>query len=117
MSKKNQPLKPSSKGSAEKPNFEKAKAVKSQEKKPVGIQYHRILVKCTNGKSFYTYSTIGRKDKEVEISAYSDPFSHEAWNKGRKKTLAKGSAFAAKFGNFSLSRKTSKDSLTEAVSE
>ena len=77
---------------------------KTTKKGPKEISYHRILVKCTNGKSFYTYSTIGKANEEVSISAYTDPFVHEVWNKDKKRVISKDNPFTKRFGSLTAKK-------------
>lgn len=71
--------------------------VDKKKRRKVGM--FRILVKCTNGKSFYTWSTCGDSGKEAVISLYSDPFIHEAWNKDRTKRVIRNDSFSNRYGS------------------
>jgi hypothetical protein len=70
------------------------------------IQLHRVLVKCTNGKSFYTFSTAGSAKQEVAISCYSDPFVHEAWNKDKVRKISADNPFQKRFGAMDFGKKS-----------
>ena len=77
------------------------KVVKStiaDKKKRRNVAMHKVLVKCTNGQSFYTWSTCGNDNKEVTIALYSDPFIHEAWNKDRTKRVIQNNSFDNRYG-------------------
>jgi ribosomal protein L31 len=103
MSQKEQKVKKQSTSS--KPVATKAQPKHVKDSKPTTIKYHRIEVKCTNGKSFYTYSTIGKENETVVISAYADPFVHEVWNKDKKRTIRTDSPFTKRFGTLSFAKK------------
>ena len=86
-------------GKPQLPGDKKAVVGKVDKKKLRKVAMHKILVKCTNGKSFYTWSTCGNDNKEVAISLYSDPFIHEAWNKDRTKRVIQNNSFSNRYGD------------------
>ncbi len=70
--------------------------------------YHEITVKLTNGETFKTRSTYGKKGDTLQLDV--DTKTHPAWTGGgafineREGKVAK---FNAKFGSFSTKKKTS----------
>jgi hypothetical protein len=75
------------------------KTTSADKKKLRKVPMYKILVKCTNGESFYTWSTCGNENKEVSISLYSDPLIHEAWNKDKVKRVIQNNSFNNRYGN------------------
>lgn len=76
-------------------------------KKDIHPDYHEITVKMTNGKTFKTRSTYGKKDDVLQLDV--DPFTHPAWTGTGNvlNTKAGGVAkFNKKFGNFSFGQKS-----------
>ena len=69
------------------------------------IKLHKVFVKCTNGKSFYTFSTAGNAKTEVVISCYSDPFVHEVWNKDKVRKISDNNPFQKRFGSMNFGKK------------
>ena len=94
-------------------------ATKSEKQKARDkIKLHRVLVKCTNGKSFYTFSTAGSAKTEVAISCYSDPFVHEVWNKDKVRKISDNNPFQKRFGTMDFGKKAvAKEEVAEVVEE
>ena len=66
--------------------------------------YHEIEVKLTDGKTFKTRSTYGKKGDTLALDI--DPKTHPAWTGGGamlNKKDGKVAKFNKKFGNFGLS--------------
>ena len=69
-------------------------------KKKIHPDYHEIDVVMTDGTTFKTKSTWGKKSDTLKLEI--DPKSHSAWTGGKQKILDKGriSKFNKKFQNF-----------------
>ena len=69
-------------------------------KKKIHPDYHEINVLMTDGSTFKTRSTWGKKEETLKLEI--DPKSHSAWTGGKQKILDKGrvSKFNKKFQNF-----------------
>ena len=69
-------------------------------KKKIHPDYHEINVSMTDGSTFKTRSTWGKKEETLKLEI--DPKSHSAWTGGKQKILDKGrvSKFNKKFQNF-----------------
>ena len=74
-------------------------------KKGIHPKYHEINVVMTDGSTFKTKSTWGKKDDTLKLEI--DPKSHSAWTGGKQKILDKGrvSKFNKKFQNFRSEKK------------
>jgi large subunit ribosomal protein L31 len=76
-------------------------------KKGIHPDYHLINVVMTNGESFETRSTFGKKGDTINLDI--DPKSHPAWIGGGKKLIDSGgqlSKFGRRFKNFGLASGT-----------
>ena len=75
-------------------------------KKNIHPDYHEIEVVMTDGSSFKTRSTWGKKSDQLKLEI--DPISHSAWTGGKQKILDKGrvSKFNKKFQNFRSEKKS-----------
>jgi hypothetical protein len=108
MAKKEKTKPSTNKATAQKQQPAKVASIKVEKgKKPKDISCHQVEIKCTNGLSVYTYSTIGKPNELVVIPAYMCPFSHTAFNKDKKVTIKQDSAFAKRYG-FNISLRPSK---------
>ncbi len=68
--------------------------------------YHEIIVKMTNGKTFTTRSTYGQKGDTLQLDV--DPNTHPAWTGGGgfvNEKAGKVAEFNKKFGNLGLAIK------------
>ena len=92
------PVKQQVKGKPSDNKVTSGKTTIADKKKLRKVAMHRILVKCTNGESFYTWSTCGNDNKEVSIALYSDPFTADAWNKDRTKRIVRSNSFDNRYG-------------------
>ena len=62
--------------------------------------YHEIIVQMTDGSTFKTMSTWGKKGDVMKLE--TDPIDHPAWNPGKAKKLSdKGrvAKFRSKYGS------------------
>ena len=69
-------------------------------KKDIHPDYHEITVKRTDGSTFKTKSTWGKKGDTMNLE--TDPTDHPAWNPGKKaKMKEKGrvASFQSRYGN------------------
>jgi hypothetical protein len=96
---KKAPVKQQAKGAPSGKGVVEKKTTSSDKKSRRNVKMYKILVKCTNGESFYTWSTCGNDNKEVSIALYSDPFIHEAWNKDKTKRVVQNNSFNSRYGN------------------
>ena len=70
-------------------------------KKDIHPDYHRITVVMTDGTTFETFSTYGKKDEELKLDI--DPKSHPAWTGGGQHLIDRGgrlSRFKKKYDAF-----------------
>ena len=58
--------------------------------------YHEIIVQMTDGSTFKTMSTWGKKGDVMKLE--TDPIDHPAWNPGKAKKLSEKGR-VAKFRN------------------
>ena len=74
-------------------------------KKDIHPDYHTITIQLTDGSTFETKSTYGKKGDTLKLDI--DPISHSAWTGGKQKILDKGrvSKFNKKFKNFRSEKK------------
>ncbi len=73
-------------------------------KKDIHPEYHTIKVALTDGTTFETRSTWGKKDEVLRLDI--DPSSHPAWT-GVHRLMDSGgqlSKFNSKFSNFGLKK-------------
>ena len=57
-------------------------------KKDIHPDYHFINVKMTDGTTYKTRSTYGKKDENLNLEI--DPLTHPAWTGGSQKLLDTG---------------------------
>lgn len=75
-------------------------------KKDIHPDYHEITVKMTNGDSFKTRSTYGKKGEVLQLDV--DPNTHPAWTGGGaflNEKAGKVAKFNARFGNLGGKKK------------
>ncbi len=67
-------------------------------------EYHRIVVRLTDGTKFETRSTWGKAGDELRLEV--DPLSHPAWTGGAQKLIEAGrlASFRKRFGGFKLGK-------------
>lgn len=76
-------------------------------KKDIHPDYHEIIVVMTNGNTFKTRSTYGKKGDKLQLDV--DPNTHPAWTGGGSIINQKASrmtAFSNKYGNLGGGKKS-----------
>ncbi|PIR37124.1 MAG: 50S ribosomal protein L31 [Alphaproteobacteria bacterium CG11_big_fil_rev_8_21_14_0_20_39_49] len=87
-------------------------------KQDIHPDYHEIIVKMTNGSTFKTRSTYGKKGDTLQLDI--DINTHPAWTGGTavlNKKAGRVADFNKKFGNISFSTKKQAASANNAESE
>ena len=75
-------------------------------KKDAHPEYHEITVVRTDGTSFTTRSTYGKKGDTLRLDI--DPLTHPAWTGGQRQVLDSGgqvARFKKRFQDFGLKQK------------
>lgn len=75
-------------------------------KEGIHPDYHEITVKMTNGESFTTYSTYGKKGDVLQLDV--DPNTHPAWTGGGafvNEKVGKVAKFNQRFGAIGAKKK------------
>lgn len=73
--------------------------------------YHEITVKMTNGETFTTRSTYGKKGETLVLDV--DPHTHPAWTGGGallNEKAGKVAKFNDRFGSLGMKKKSSDNS-------
>lgn len=75
-------------------------------KQDIHPDYHKIIVRLTDGSSFETRSTWGKAGDELRLEV--DPLSHPAWTGGTQRLIEAGqlSRFRKRFGDFKTGSKS-----------
>lgn len=76
-------------------------------KKNIHPDYHEITVKMTDGSTFQTYSTYGKKGEVLILDI--DPKTHPAWTGGSafvNEKVGKVAKFKTKFADLGISKKS-----------
>lgn len=80
--------------------------------------YHEITVRRTNGETFKTRSTYGKKDSVLQLDI--GPETHPAWNGGASFFNEKSSSiakFRERFGDFKFGSNTQPETSDNAASK